>query len=86
MITVYSKPNCPYCDQAKIWLEKNNLEFITVDVTEDLEALEFLKEKGHRSVPQIYQEKNLLVEGGFNGLKELNREEILRRKENANRQ
>ena len=38
MITVYTKPNCPYCTIAKQYLEKNEFEFETVDITENTEA------------------------------------------------
>lgn len=68
MITLYSKPNCPYCDRAKIWLERNDIAYTTVDVLVDNNALQFIKEQGHKTVPQIYHNGNLLVEGGYTGL------------------
>ena len=68
MITLYSKPNCPFCDRAKIWLEKNDLAYSVIDVMEDADALEFIKGEGHKTVPQIYHEGKLFVEGGFTGL------------------
>jgi glutaredoxin len=68
MITLYSKPDCPYCDNAKIWLEKNDLAYTTVNVMEDSEALGFIKSKGHKTVPQIYLNGELFVEGGYTGL------------------
>ncbi len=71
MITMYSKPNCPYCDAAKMWFIENEFQFSIVDVSTNPEALAFLKEQGHRTVPQLYQGTTLLVEGGFNGLTKL---------------
>lgn len=68
MITVYSKPNCPYCDRTKIWLEQNSIAYQIVDVFEDANALEFIKSKGHKTVPQIYFNGSVLVEGGYTGL------------------
>lgn len=68
MITLYTKPNCPYCEQAKAWLNKNNLPYKSVDITENEVALQMLKEEGHRTVPQIYLHGELFVEGGFTGL------------------
>lgn len=68
MITLYSKPNCPYCDRAKIWLEKNEIEYKIVDVLIDNDALQFIKEQGHKTVPQIYYNGELLVKGGYTGL------------------
>lgn len=68
MITVYSKPNCPYCDRTKIWLEHNNLPYQTIDIMADSSALEFIKSQGHKTVPQIYFNGSVLVEGGYTGL------------------
>jgi len=69
MITVYSKNNCPYCVQAKSLLELKGIEFEEVKIDEDSEVREFVVGEGHRTVPQIYQNGKLLVEGGFQGLK-----------------
>jgi glutaredoxin 3 len=71
MITVYSKPNCPYCVNAKSWLSANGFQFETIDVTADPKALAFIKERGHMTVPQIYLGETLLVEGGFTGMVKL---------------
>lgn len=68
MITLYSKPNCPYCDQAKDWFDKNDISYSVLDITQDAEAREFLINSGHKTVPQIYLNSKLLVEGGFSGL------------------
>ena len=85
MITVYSKPLCPYCDAAENYLKNNDLEYRKIDISADADALRFIKEeKGHRSVPQIYYNDQLLVEGGFDGLKKLNAEEIKQRIETIN--
>jgi glutaredoxin len=71
MITVYTKPNCPYCTIAKQYLEKNEFEFETVDITENNEAREFLLAEGHRTMPQIYHNGKLLIEGGGMALNRL---------------
>lgn len=71
MIILYSKPACPYCDRAADYLKRNNFAFKKVDVTEDTKALEFIKSKGHKTVPQIYLENRILVEGGYDGLTKL---------------
>lgn len=68
MITVYSKNNCPFCVQAKNLLKLKGIEFNEVKIDEVPEAREFLVTEGHRTVPQIYQDKTLLVEGGYQGL------------------
>jgi len=69
MITVYSKNNCPFCVQAKSLLKLKGVEFEEVKIDEVAEAREFVLAEGHRTVPQIYQDGKLLVEGGFQGLK-----------------
>jgi glutaredoxin len=70
MITIYSKNNCPYCVQAKNLLQSKNIEFAEIKIDEDSEAREFIVGQGHRTVPQIYQDGRLLVEGGFQGLRQ----------------
>ena len=68
MITLYSKPNCPFCNRSKAWLTQNSIPFRTIDITEDDAAREFLKSAGHKTVPQLYVGTRLLVEGGYAGL------------------
>jgi len=68
MLTVYSKNNCPYCEQAKGLLKLKGINFKVVKIDEDSAAREFMLSEGHRTVPQIYQDGKLLVEGGFQGL------------------
>lgn len=79
MITLYSKTHCPYCVNAKNYLQSRNINYHEVNIEEDAEAREFILEQGHRTVPQIYQGDRLLVEGGWQGLSKLSTEEILRR-------
>lgn len=69
MITIYSKNNCPYCVQAKNLLELKGIEYTEVKIDEVSDAREFILSQGHRTVPQIYRDGKLLVEGGFQGLK-----------------
>jgi glutaredoxin 3 len=68
MITVYSKNNCPYCVQAKNLLTLKGIEYTEVKIDEVPEAREFVVGEGHRTVPQIYKDGKLLVEGGYQGL------------------
>jgi glutaredoxin 3 len=75
MITVYSKKNCPFCDQAKALLKIKGKQFTEVKIDEDTDAREFVLAEGHRTVPQLYKDGKLLVEGGFQGLKKLTDEQ-----------
>jgi len=67
MVTVYSKESCTFCEQAKQYLESNNIQYTEVDIENNQKAREWILEQGHRSVPQIYID-NELIEGGYNGL------------------
>jgi len=70
MITVYSKPHCPYCDKAKYLLKSLGLQYEEKIVTKDLSVDELYKVLGKqvRTIPQIVIEKNHI--GGYNELKE----------------
>ena len=79
MLTVYSKTNCPNCDQTKAFLESKGIEHRIVKIDENSEAREFLLAQGFRSVPQIFTETELFVEGGYQGLSKLTDEELTTR-------
>jgi glutaredoxin 3 len=55
-VTVYSGPNCPYCDKAKALLKRKNIRFEDYNVKEDAEKLEEMLEPsgGRKSIPQIF--------------------------------
>lgn len=79
MLTVYSKQFCPFCDQAKALLTRKNIAFEEIKIDEVPEARQFIMEAGHRTVPQIYHDGKLFVEGGYTGLAKLTEEEINQR-------
>ena len=81
MLTVYSKNNCPFCVQAKNLLKLKNIAFEEINIEQNPEARKFVLEQGHRTVPQIYKDGQLFVEGGFQGLSKLTEEQL---KERAN--
>jgi len=60
-VVVYGKPDCKYCDKAKATLTKNKVEFEYKDISIDEDARLFIKEKEHKTVPQIY------VNGSYHG-------------------
>jgi glutaredoxin len=61
---------------AKQYLEKHEFEFETVDITENDSARAFLLSEGHRTMPQIYHNGTLLVEGGGQALTRLQPETV----------
>ena len=70
MITVYSKPNCTYCEKAKYLLKTLGLEYEEKIVTKDLSIDELYKVLGKqvRTIPQIVIDGKHI--GGYNELKE----------------
>jgi|TARA_R110000803_G_scaffold151944_2_gene216994 glutaredoxin len=70
VITVYSKPNCLYCEKAKYLLKSLGLQYEEKTVTKDLSVEELYKvlDKQVRTIPQIVIDKNHI--GGYNELKE----------------
>lgn len=53
MITVYTKPSCVQCDATKRLMTKLDLEYSTVDVTENQEAFDMLVAKGFKAMPVV---------------------------------
>lgn len=67
--TVYGKPSCSYCEQAKNLLSKCDLEYTYIDLSLDGDKLEEFRSNGFRTVPIIYSECGKLV-GGFSELQD----------------
>jgi len=86
MITVYSKAGCGYCYLSKNYLTKNNFEFEEIRIDLDPAQREWIMEQGHRTVPQIYYNGKVLVEGGGLPLSKMNPEEVKQLMENINAQ
>ena len=76
MLTLYTKNNCGYCVQAKTLLKNNNIPFEEVNIETNEEAKNFVITEGHRTMPQIYKDGKLFVEGGFTGLRDLGADTI----------
>lgn len=53
MTTVYVKPACVQCDMTKRMLDKLDIQYDTVDITEDAEALEKVLSMGFKSAPVV---------------------------------
>lgn len=56
MLIVYSGTDCPRCEALKSKLKQKGITFKEINIREDEEALNFLRSKGHRGIPQIYRE------------------------------
>ena len=60
MLTIYSKTNCPQCVKALGLIELAGLDSNVIKVDEDAEAYKFVIAQGHKSVPQIYKDGELI--------------------------
>ena len=66
---VWSKYNCPYCDQAKALLKHKGIEFEERNVSKDWTKEQLLEAvPTARTVPQIFLDDKLI--GGFTELRE----------------
>lgn len=84
MLKVYSKSNCPFCDRAKHLLTQKGIVYEEVRVDLDPDAREFIMQAGHRTVPQIYLDNQVFVEGGYQGLARLDDTAFQQLKETLN--
>ena len=66
---VWSKDQCPYCDQAKALLKSRGIEFEERNVSQDWTREQLLEAVPNaRTVPQIFLDQELV--GGFNELRQ----------------
>jgi len=71
-IEIYTTKTCGYCHAAKDLLNKLNLEYSEIDVTNDQEKRIWLvTQSGQRTVPQIFIDNKPI--GGYNELVQLNK-------------
>ena len=68
MYTIYGRPNCGWCIRAKGLLSSNNVEYKYIDIYEDSKSMAWIKEKGYKTVPQIFEDDEHI--GGYNELVE----------------
>lgn len=52
-VTVYTKNNCVQCDATKRHLDKLNIPYDTINISENPEELDKLIELGYRSAPVV---------------------------------
>ena len=53
-LTLYTQENCNYCHELKKKLAAWDFKWHEINISYDLFAKDFLKENGHRTVPQLY--------------------------------
>ena len=52
-ITVYTTPNCVQCNSTKRYFDKNDIEYETVDLSQDADAMAMVKELGYSVAPVV---------------------------------
>lgn len=76
MLTIYTKNNCGQCVQAKALLRARGAEFEEINIETTDWARQLVTEHGHRTMPQIYLDGKVFVEGGYQGLSKLTEDEF----------
>jgi glutaredoxin len=57
-LTLYTQPDCMYCDMMKTKLEQWGYKYKTKDIKADADSRAFIvMDEGHRTVPQLYYGK-----------------------------
>ncbi|TCD46577.1 glutaredoxin-like protein NrdH [Streptococcus sp. X16XC17] len=64
MITVYSKNNCIQCKMTKRFLDEHNVAFTEINLDEQPDYIEHVKELGFSAAPVIETENGAF--SGFN--------------------
>lgn len=69
-VIVYTKVPCPFCERAKTFLTEKGVKFETIDLTDNPDKLNQIKnETGWRTVPIIMINGKLI--GGYTDMKAL---------------
>ena len=55
MNKIYTTQTCPWCQRAKVLMDKEGIPFEEIDVTTDsVRQTEMIERSGRQSVPQIF--------------------------------
>ena len=52
-VTVYTTPSCPQCEMTKKVLTKGQVNYSIVDLSQDEQAMEMVKELGYSAAPVV---------------------------------
>ena len=76
-ILMYSGPMCNFCEAAKRLLNRNNLKFDIIDISEgaDIRDEMIKKSNGKKTIPQIFFDDHHV--GGYVELRDLEKKEKL---------
>ena len=62
MYIIYTKFDCPKCEELKFFLQGHNIEYEEYNILECQEKLQELRDNGIRSVPVLYDGDKLIGE------------------------
>lgn len=60
-ILIYSTPTCPFCHQAKAYLDSKKIEYTDIDVSDPKNAQEMINKSGQMGVPVLDIEGKIIV-------------------------
>jgi len=52
-VVLYTMPNCPQCNATKKYLERDRIEYSTVDISTDEKAYELVSSLGYKQAPVV---------------------------------
>ncbi|SRR6056297_1120965 len=52
-LVFFSAPWCGYCDQARLWFDRQRVDYLEIDVESSTEANRLWREAGGRGVPHV---------------------------------
>ncbi|WP_057829571.1 glutaredoxin-like protein NrdH [Liquorilactobacillus cacaonum] len=62
-LSIYTKNNCIQCKMTKKFLSEHNISFEEHNINTEPEYIDYLKEKGFRSVPVIEDNNDPIING-----------------------
>ena len=76
-ILMYSGPMCNFCEAAKRLLNRNNLKYDVIDISEGADTRDEMikKSNGKRTIPQIFFDDQHI--GGYDEVRALEKENKL---------
>ncbi|WP_277062916.1 glutaredoxin-like protein NrdH [Schaalia cardiffensis] len=57
-VIVYTKPRCLQCDATKRTLDKQGIDYRSIDITEDADALGYIKSLGYKQAPVVITDED----------------------------
>lgn len=78
-VDVYSKPMCVQCERTKDFLKRNDIKFSTTDVTQDADALSYIKnDLGYNQAPVVVLKRDGAVIDSWSGMNDAKLKKLVR--------